>query len=186
MNKLNEFVSKSQTFNGFEFKGLYTCNKSFIDMFDLFEKTGINLLDAHSMYVYLTWKNNKEIIDYKECDMISESLSLLRKHKIVDSELLAIARNKLSKLRQNYIDYLNRISTEPRRIACIITNKKEIRDEVFKIHGEKCLCCGSTNKISIDHIIPVYLGGENIISNFQPLCKSCNSKKGTKIIDYRL
>lgn len=46
--------------------------------------------------------------------------------------------------------------------------------------------CGSEHNITIDHVIPVYHGGKNDISNFQPLCKSCNSWKGTKIIDFRL
>jgi 5-methylcytosine-specific restriction enzyme A len=73
----------------------------------------------------------------------------------------------------------------PRINACCYNNKKEIRQEVLKIHGKKCLCCGTDKKITLDHVIPVSKGGLNEINNLQPLCKSCNSRKSTKIIDYR-
>lgn len=55
-------------------------------------------------------------------------------------------------------------------------------------HGNRCLRCGkheSEAKITPDHIIPLSRGGSNDISNIQPLCSSCNSSKGTKIINYR-
>lgn len=61
-----------------------------------------------------------------------------------------------------------------------------IKNKVFELHGIKCLCCGISENISIDHIIPVLKGGSNEIDNLQPLCKSCNSKKMAKIIDYRV
>jgi 5-methylcytosine-specific restriction endonuclease McrA len=39
--------------------------------------------------------------------------------------------------------------------------------------------------LTADHIVPVELGGSSYISNIQPLCQTCNSSKGIRIIDYR-
>ena len=55
------------------------------------------------------------------------------------------------------------------------------------VHYEHmCLCCGEKlGKLAADHIQPLSIGGPNSIDNIQPLCRSCNSKKGAKTIDYR-
>jgi 5-methylcytosine-specific restriction endonuclease McrA len=53
-------------------------------------------------------------------------------------------------------------------------------------YGNRCLCCGKKNvKLTQDHVIPLDLGGRHAIENLQPLCVSCNSSKGTRIMDYR-
>lgn len=63
---------------------------------------------------------------------------------------------------------------------------KEIEQLKIK-QGNKCLCCGKTNtKLTLDHVIPISLGGENTIENAQMLCGSCNSRKGARHIDYRI
>ncbi len=40
-------------------------------------------------------------------------------------------------------------------------------------------------KLTADHVVPVVMGGSSYISNIQPLCGTCNSRKGVRIIDYR-
>ncbi|MCR4307104.1 MAG: HNH endonuclease [Candidatus Berkelbacteria bacterium] len=60
-----------------------------------------------------------------------------------------------------------------------------------KEFGYRCVLCGVTEEtllnttgygLSIDHIIPVSRGGTNWVSNLQPLCRGCNSKKGNRLI----
>ena len=58
--------------------------------------------------------------------------------------------------------------------------------DVLEKYGNKCLCCGKTNiKLQVDHVVPVILGGKSEIDNIQPLCGSCNVKKGGRYIEYR-
>ena len=57
--------------------------------------------------------------------------------------------------------------------------------DLCETYGNKCLGCGAEGNLTRDHIVPISLGGRHEESNIQPLCASCNSKKGNKIIDYR-
>lgn len=52
-------------------------------------------------------------------------------------------------------------------------------------YENRCLCCGESKPLTMDHVIALSSGGSNSITNIQPLCHECNSKKGTKTIDYR-
>lgn len=57
--------------------------------------------------------------------------------------------------------------------------------ELCAEYGFCCVCCGECKPLTVDHIVPVSKGGSSDISNIQPLCKSCNSSKRDKTIDYR-
>ena len=51
--------------------------------------------------------------------------------------------------------------------------------------GMECLCCHKKGRLTPDHVIPLALGGVDHITNLQPLCNRCNTKKGASIADYR-
>lgn len=60
-----------------------------------------------------------------------------------------------------------------------------IRDAVLERDGYVCQACKNPVQgpdATVDHIIPAALTGEpvNNMSNLRTLCRSCNSKKGTK------
>lgn len=60
--------------------------------------------------------------------------------------------------------------------------------ELCKFYDFRCLKCNKKlpfEKLTLDHVKPVSKGGSSDIWNTQPLCKSCNSKKKDKEIDYR-
>ncbi len=52
-----------------------------------------------------------------------------------------------------------------------------VRQYVLDRDHHTCQSCGTTKKLTIDHIIPLNLGGTHDLSNFQTLCQSCNSRK---------
>ena len=56
----------------------------------------------------------------------------------------------------------------------------ELREEVLRVKGHKCLQCSSPENIELDHVKPVSKGGQSTLENLQPLCRSCNRSKRAK------
>lgn len=52
------------------------------------------------------------------------------------------------------------------------------RMRVYERDGHKCRYCGTPERLTIDHIIPIVAGGSNQESNLQTLCEPCNWEKG--------
>lgn len=48
-------------------------------------------------------------------------------------------------------------------------------------HGHRCAHCGTTERLTRDHIIPLSKGGSDLIENIQPLCHRCNARKGARV-----
>jgi hypothetical protein len=58
----------------------------------------------------------------------------------------------------------------------------DLRWRVFQRDGYACSACGSETDLTVDHIHPVALGGNNDPSNLRTLCRSCNSRKGASLV----
>jgi 5-methylcytosine-specific restriction endonuclease McrA len=54
--------------------------------------------------------------------------------------------------------------------------------ELRKLYSSPCVSCQSTERQSLDHIIPIDLGGNHGIGNLQTLCQSCNSSKSNRVM----
>lgn len=52
---------------------------------------------------------------------------------------------------------------------------------ILTVNDHKCVRCGSPSDLTIDHRIPLSLGGTNDWTNLQPLCHMCNSRKGATV-----
>jgi 5-methylcytosine-specific restriction endonuclease McrA len=62
---------------------------------------------------------------------------------------------------------------------------KTKRQVVYERDGHKCLRCGDTKRLTLDHVIPVSKGGSSEVDNLQTLCFDCNCLKDNDTIDYR-
>jgi uncharacterized phage protein (TIGR02220 family) len=97
-----------------------------------------------------------------------------------------IKRRKFSESRYNN-------GKEGGRPKSIITpqKKEDLWQDMISYFDNTCICCGykfdENNRPTKDHIIATSLGGIDDISNWQPLCRQCNSSKcADHKTDYRL
>jgi len=68
------------------------------------------------------------------------------------------------------------------RLACMIKRPRPLpkltRVEVFNRDRYTCQYCGKeTRQLTLDHVIPRYLGGEHTWGNVVSACVSCNRRK---------
>lgn len=53
-----------------------------------------------------------------------------------------------------------------------------VRRAVFARYGRACVRCGSNERLEMDHILAYSKGGPDTVENLQPMCKTCNRRKG--------
>ena len=60
-----------------------------------------------------------------------------------------------------------------------VSNK--MRFAIYRRDGNRCLKCGSTKNLEVDHIYPISKGGKTTFDNLQTLCHRCNTQKSNLI-----
>lgn len=135
------------------------------------DETMLHLMDKNpaSIGVYvmmISWCS-----DNKSYGDIHEELQAL-----IDAGLIT----KTEKIRLNrpvyHIKSFRRFDPRSRKP---ISNK--LRKRVYERDHCRCVTCGATDHLSLDHIIPWSLGGEDTMENLQTMCRSCNSRKGNRV-----
>ena len=61
--------------------------------------------------------------------------------------------------------------------------KRMWRNEIKARDGYRCTYCGSTEDLTIDHVVPQCKGGPTNSSNCVTACRSCNQAKGSMQVD---
>lgn len=64
------------------------------------------------------------------------------------------------------------------RLRKQLSARRITKRKVLKVG--RCVKCGATENLTIDHIKPLSKGGTNSKRNLQCLCGPCNWKKGSK------
>ena len=76
-----------------------------------------------------------------------------------------------------------------RKMGAEGTHTLEEWEALKKEYIFRCAACGEQEpviKLTEDHIKPLSIGGSNCIDNIQPLCRTCNCKKGINFLKYNL
>ncbi len=61
---------------------------------------------------------------------------------------------------------------------------KLTRREIFARDGHRCQYCGrQTHDLTLDHVVPRHRGGGHTWENLVTACKTCNHRKGGKLLD---
>lgn len=83
-----------------------------------------------------------------------------------------------------------RVENHNRRNRLSGTLPKDCLAQLIEKFGERCMnpnCTTTDAPLTIDHVVPVSMGGDNSMSNVQILCARCNESKGNRSeADYRI
>ncbi|MGD0070056.1 MAG: HNH endonuclease [Candidatus Bathyarchaeia archaeon] len=101
-------------------------------------------------------KTVKELIYWQYAKIIAESAGIGKKD-------YGFVMNKFKQLKQGSISW------------------NEIREYIKeREYSNECIFCGATTNLTLEHLLPQKYNGPNTEKNLVWICKSCNSKKGSR------
>jgi 5-methylcytosine-specific restriction endonuclease McrA len=65
--------------------------------------------------------------------------------------------------------------------GAIGSHTREAWEALLYFHNWSCARCGRNDQpLTEDHVVPLTRGGDDFITNIQPLCRPCNARKGNR------
>ena len=61
--------------------------------------------------------------------------------------------------------------------------KRMFRESIKARDGHKCVYCGSSENLTVDHVRPRTKGGTDTADNLVTACRPCNQAKGSMHVD---
>jgi 5-methylcytosine-specific restriction endonuclease McrA len=114
---------------------------------------------------------------------------MAQRHKEWRTKNLDYARSRLREYRKLNLEMARergRCYGAKRRCAmrrAIVAAKRQDAAHRRKLFENRCAYCGSSNRIVIDHVLPIKLGGLDEAANLIPACFTCNASKGAKLVE---
>jgi hypothetical protein len=180
MNDFLEFLSETNGFSHIGFNGMHSdFSLEFIDKcYQKYKRTGKNYLQIAQEIYLISWDfdNENEILSDFQIARIGLGLKDIFILENLSPEII----EKCQRVHDRTLEKIKKRGTyeERRKEANRLLANNNFRERIFNRLGKKCNYCGKTTDLSIDHIRSIYAGGSNDESNFQVLCRSCNSSKG--------
>lgn len=72
-------------------------------------------------------------------------------------------------------------NAQPHRRAYNDTDYRTARRDARQGRYGPCVDCGHWDDLTLDHVVPLILGGRNHPSNWVVRCRPCNSTKGARL-----
>ncbi|MBC7933538.1 MAG: HNH endonuclease [Rubrivivax sp.] len=91
------------------------------------------------------------------------------------------------RIRQEFMRRRRRADYNARRRAAKFTQEliDVDRMEILEREGRVCYLCGeflSVHEMTLDHVVPLARGGAHTPENLRPAHRSCNSRKGKRLL----
>lgn len=101
-------------------------------------------------------------------------------------ELSLLIKEKIYKENKKFEQFKRQVELYEKFSSSSDSNRREpipedVKFEVWRRDGGKCVICGSQKNLEFDHIIPFSKGGSSTARNIQLLCQDCNRRKSNQI-----
>ncbi len=103
-----------------------------------------------------------------------------RKYYYRYSQNYVIEQVSLGRDKDHAIDTANKLNAIIDAPSPYRKPRGNLRLAIFERDGHKCVYCGATERLTIDHKVPISRGGQTKTANLLTACHSCNSSKGNQ------